>query len=56
LLKNKSRPEAAAREAEQWVISERDLKERLQREKEEKERKEKIEVCHPRPRKYPVTF
>jgi mitochondrial chaperone BCS1 len=44
LLKNKSRPEAAAKEAAQWVISERELRERLKREKEEKERKERIEV------------
>ncbi|KAF8525274.1 P-loop containing nucleoside triphosphate hydrolase protein [Hysterangium stoloniferum] len=49
LLKNKSRPEAAAKEAAQWVITERELRERLQREKEEKERKEKIEVCHSLP-------
>lgn len=44
LLKNKSRPEAAASEAAQWVISERELRERLKREKEEKERQERIEV------------
>ncbi|GJJ06755.1 hypothetical protein Clacol_000951 [Clathrus columnatus] len=43
LLKNKTRPEAAAREAGQWVISERDLKARLKREKEEKDRKERLE-------------
>jgi len=44
-LKNKSRPEAAAKEAATWVISERELRERLKREKEEKERKERLEVC-----------
>jgi len=44
LLKNKTRPEAAAKEAPAWVISERELKERLKREKEEKERKERLEV------------
>jgi len=41
LLKNKSRPEAAASEAAGWVASERELRERLAREKEEKERKER---------------
>ena len=46
LLKNKSRPEAAAKEAAQWVISERELRERLKREKEEKERKERLEVIY----------
>lgn len=35
LLKNKTRPQAAADEAAGWVISERELKARMQREKEE---------------------
>jgi chaperone BCS1 len=44
LLKNKSQPEVAANEAENWVVSEREMRERLRREKEEKEQKEKLEV------------
>jgi hypothetical protein len=44
LLKHKSRPEVAAKEAETWVVSEREMKERLRREKEERELKEKLEV------------
>ncbi|CAE7144741.1 unnamed protein product [Rhizoctonia solani] len=43
LLKNKTRPQAAAEEAAAWVISERELKARLQREKEEREAKERAE-------------
>ncbi|KAJ7137290.1 P-loop containing nucleoside triphosphate hydrolase protein [Mycena filopes] len=43
LLKNKSRPEAAATEAAAWVVAERDMRERLQKEKEAKENKEKLE-------------
>ncbi|QRW08447.1 mitochondrial chaperone BCS1 [Ceratobasidium sp. AG-Ba] len=43
LLKNKTRPRAAADEAAAWVISERELKARLQREKEEREAKERAE-------------
>ncbi|KAJ7502638.1 hypothetical protein B0H11DRAFT_645371 [Mycena galericulata] len=43
LLKNKSRPEAAATEATSWVISEREMRERLQKEKEAKETREKLE-------------
>ncbi|CAE6438917.1 unnamed protein product [Rhizoctonia solani] len=43
LLKNKTRPQAAADEAAAWVISERELKARLQREKEEREAKERAE-------------
>lgn len=39
LLKNKTRPEAAALDAGKWVIAERELRERLAREKEERERK-----------------
>ncbi|KAG8811349.1 hypothetical protein FRC17_002513 [Serendipita sp. 399] len=41
LLKYKARPEEAARQAPQWVIKERELRERLAREKEEKEEKER---------------
>lgn len=43
LLKNKSRPEAAASEAAAWVVSERALKEKIKKEKEvkEKDRKER---------------
>lgn len=43
LLKNKSRPEAAAEGAAAWVISERELKEKLRKEKEARELKEKQE-------------
>lgn len=49
LLKNKSRPDAAADEAAAWVQSEREMKEKLKREKakreeeREKRRKEKAE-------------
>ncbi|CUA66682.1 putative mitochondrial chaperone BCS1-B [Rhizoctonia solani] len=43
LLKNKTRPQAAAEEAAAWVISERELKARMQREKEEREAKERAE-------------
>ena len=43
LLKNKSRPEVAARDAAKWVISEREMRERLKREREAREIKEKIE-------------
>jgi chaperone BCS1 len=45
LLKNKSQPDAAANGAAEWVISERQMRERLLREKEERELKEKAEVC-----------
>ncbi|TFY77880.1 hypothetical protein EWM64_g6131 [Hericium alpestre] len=38
LLKNKSRPETAASEAAAWVVSERELKEKLKKEKEQKEK------------------
>jgi len=38
LLKNKSRPEAAAEGAAAWVISERALREKLKKEREAKER------------------
>ncbi|KAH9895216.1 hypothetical protein C8Q73DRAFT_790378 [Cubamyces lactineus] len=43
LLKNKSRPEAAAQEAAAWVESERALRERLKKEREARELKEKLE-------------
>jgi len=43
LLKNKTRPQSAADDASAWVISERELKARLQREKEEREAKERAE-------------
>ncbi|THH17283.1 hypothetical protein EW146_g3496 [Bondarzewia mesenterica] len=45
LLKNKSRPEKAASDAAAWVISEREMREKLKKEKEvkDKERKEKEE-------------
>ena len=44
LLKNKSRPECAASGAAAWVVSERELRERLKKEKEARELKEKLEV------------
>ena len=43
LLKNKSRAEAAALDAGKWVIAERELREKLAREKEERERKAREE-------------
>ncbi|KAF7376913.1 hypothetical protein MSAN_00109100 [Mycena sanguinolenta] len=43
LLKNKSRPEAAATEAAAWVVAEREMRERLKKEKEARESKEKAE-------------
>ncbi|KAK6996860.1 P-loop containing nucleoside triphosphate hydrolase protein [Favolaschia claudopus] len=43
LLKNKSRPEAAAAEAAAWVVAEREMRERLRKEKEARETKEKAE-------------
>ena len=42
LLKNKSRPEAAADGASDWVQSEREMRERLAREREAREVKETI--------------
>lgn len=42
LLKHKSRPEEAVRQVGQWVIKERELRERLAREREEKEEKERV--------------
>lgn len=44
LLKNKTRPEAAADEAAAWVVSEREMREKLKREKAAKEAREKVEV------------
>ena len=44
LLKNKSRPEAAASGAADWVKSEREMRERLKREREAREVKEQEEV------------
>lgn len=43
LLKNKSRPECAASGATAWVVSERELRERLKKEREARELKEKLE-------------
>jgi len=43
LLKNKSRPEAAAEGAAAWVISERALREKLKKEREVKEREQEKE-------------
>ncbi|CAL1706131.1 unnamed protein product [Somion occarium] len=43
LLKNKSRPEEAAAGAAAWVVSEREMKERMRKEREARELKEKIE-------------
>jgi mitochondrial chaperone BCS1 len=42
LLKNKARPEEAATQVSKWVIKEREMRERLAREKEEKEEKERL--------------
>lgn len=44
LLKNKSRPEAASDGAAEWVKSEREMRERLEREREAREVKEKADV------------
>jgi len=43
LLKNKARPEAAANDAVAWVVSEREMRERLKKEREAREVKEKLE-------------
>jgi chaperone BCS1 len=43
LLRNKSQPESAANDAAAWVVSEREMKERLKKEKEAREIKEKLE-------------
>ncbi|THH23205.1 hypothetical protein EUX98_g7970 [Antrodiella citrinella] len=43
LLKNKSRPEEAAGGAAEWVIQERELRERMRKEKEARELNEKLE-------------
>jgi hypothetical protein len=44
LLKNKSRPESAAEGAAAWVITERELREKLKKEREAKEREQEKEV------------
>ena len=44
LLKNKSRPENAAEGAAAWVITERELREKLKKEREAKERELEKEV------------
>jgi hypothetical protein len=44
LLKNKSRPESAAGGAAAWVITERELREKLKKEREAKEREMEKEV------------
>jgi mitochondrial chaperone BCS1 len=44
LLKNKSQPESAANDAAAWVVSEREMRERLRREQDAREAKEKIDV------------
>lgn len=44
LLKNKSRPEAAAEGAAAWVVTERVLREKLKKEREAKERELEKEV------------
>lgn len=44
LLRNKSQPEAAAEGVAPWVVSEREMRERLKKEKEAREIKEKLEV------------
>lgn len=44
LLRNKSQPEAAAEGAAAWVVGEREMRERLKKEKEARELKEKLEV------------
>ena len=44
LLRNKSQPEAAAEGVAAWVVSEREMRERLKKEKEAREIKEKLEV------------
>jgi len=43
LLKNKSQPEAAANNAAAWVISEREMRERLRREQDAREAKERVD-------------
>jgi chaperone BCS1 len=43
-LKNKSQPESAANDAATWVISEREMRERLKKENDAREAKAKIEV------------
>jgi len=45
LLKHKAQPEAASGGVEAWVQSEREMRERLKREKEAREVREKALVC-----------
>ena len=45
LLKYKAQPDAAANGVEDWVVSEREMRERLKREKEAREVREKALVC-----------
>jgi ribosomal protein L19E len=45
LLKHKAQPEAAANGVEAWVKSEREMRERLKKEKEARELREKAMVC-----------
>ena len=47
LLKYKAQPDAAANGVEDWVVSEREMRERLKREKEAREVREKALVCIP---------
>jgi hypothetical protein len=44
LLKNKSQPEAAANGVEEWVEKERQMRERLKKEKDAREQREKAVV------------
>jgi len=45
LLKNKSRPEAAASDAAAWVITEREMREKLKKEREAKEKEKAVCAC-----------
>ena len=47
LLKHKAQPEAAANGVEAWVKGEREMRERLKKEKELRERRENALVCLP---------
>ena len=44
-MKYKAQPDAAANGVEDWVVSEREMRERLKREKEAREVREKALVC-----------
>lgn len=54
LLKNKSRPEAAAKSAREWVESERAMREKLAKERQARELKEKLEVSSSSSFPYPI--